>query len=123
MDSRKLKKGWIYISKYVECCIKTYDDIYHCISIYMDGIDIIQTIQGDNSLSTGNFFLYGGQLKDILKHWKWWMLWGFLKNSLIVSVTVLILQYLVIVPAAYAFARCKFKYKKCFSLELFFWDL
>ena len=40
--------------------------------------------------------------------------WGFLKNSLIVSVTVLILQYLVIVPAAYAFARCKFKYKNVF---------
>lgn len=36
-------------------------------------------------------------------------MWGFLKNSLIVSFTVLILQYIVIVPAAYAFARCKFR--------------
>lgn len=41
-------------------------------------------------------------------------MWGFLKNSLIVSFTVLILQYIVIVPAAYAFARCKFKYKNFF---------
>ena len=38
----------------------------------------------------------------------------FLKNSLIVSLTVLVLQYLVIVPAAYAFARCKFRFKGCF---------
>ncbi|MDO4438931.1 MAG: carbohydrate ABC transporter permease [Eubacteriales bacterium] len=41
-------------------------------------------------------------------------MWGFLKNSLIVSFTVLILQYIVIVPAAYAFARCKFRYKGFF---------
>lgn len=41
-------------------------------------------------------------------------MWGFLKNSLIVSFTVLILQYIVIVPAAYAFARCKFRYKNFF---------
>ena len=39
----------------------------------------------------------------------------FLKNSLIVSLTVLVLQYLVIVPAAYAFARCKFRLRD-FSL-------
>ena len=32
----------------------------------------------------------------------------YLKNSLIVSFSVLFLQYLVIVPAAYAFARCRF---------------
>ena len=38
----------------------------------------------------------------------------FLKNSLIVSLTVLVLQYLVIVPAAYAFARCKFRFKRFF---------
>ncbi|MFR8069918.1 MAG: carbohydrate ABC transporter permease [Clostridium sp.] len=38
----------------------------------------------------------------------------FLKNSLIVSLTVLVLQYLVIVPAAYAFARCKFLFKGFF---------
>lgn len=38
----------------------------------------------------------------------------FLKNSLIVSLTVLVLQYLVIVPAAYAFARCKFSFKGFF---------
>lgn len=38
----------------------------------------------------------------------------FLKNSLIVSMTVLVLQYLVIVPAAYAFARCKFRFKGFF---------
>lgn len=38
----------------------------------------------------------------------------FLKNSLIVSLTVLVLQYLVIVPAAYAFARCKFCFKGFF---------
>lgn len=38
----------------------------------------------------------------------------FLKNSLIVSLTVLVLQYLVIVPAAYAFARCKFRFKGFF---------
>lgn len=38
----------------------------------------------------------------------------FLKNSLIVSLSVLVLQYLVIVPAAYAFARCKFRFKGFF---------
>ena len=38
----------------------------------------------------------------------------FLKNSLNVSLTVLVLQYLVIVPAAYAFARCKFRFKGFF---------
>ena len=38
----------------------------------------------------------------------------FLKNSLIVSLTVLVLQYLVIVPAAYSFARCKFRFKGFF---------
>lgn len=38
----------------------------------------------------------------------------FLKNSLIVSLTVLVLQYLVIVPAAYAFARCKVCFKGFF---------
>ena len=38
----------------------------------------------------------------------------FLKNSLIVSLTVLVLPYLVIVPAAYAFARCKFRFKGFF---------
>lgn len=38
----------------------------------------------------------------------------FLQNSLIVSLTVLVLQYLVIVPAAYAFARCKFRFKGFF---------
>lgn len=38
----------------------------------------------------------------------------FLKNSLIVSLTVLVLQYVVIVPAAYAFARCKFRFKGVF---------
>ena len=38
----------------------------------------------------------------------------FLKNSLIVSLTVLVLQYMVIVPAAYAFARCKFRFKGFF---------
>lgn len=38
----------------------------------------------------------------------------FLKNSLIVSLTVLVLQYLVIVSAAYAFARCKFRFKGFF---------
>ena len=38
----------------------------------------------------------------------------FLKNSLIVSLTVLVLQYLVIVPAAYAFAICKFRFKGFF---------
>ena len=38
----------------------------------------------------------------------------FLKNSLIVSLTALVLQYLVIVPAAYAFARCKFRFKGFF---------
>lgn len=32
----------------------------------------------------------------------------FMKNSLVVSFSVLILQYLVIIPAAYAFARMKF---------------
>lgn len=35
-------------------------------------------------------------------------IWHFLKNSLIVSFTVLIGQYIIIIPAAYAFARCKF---------------
>lgn len=32
----------------------------------------------------------------------------FMKNSIVVSVSVLVLQYIVIIPAAYAFARVKF---------------
>lgn len=40
--------------------------------------------------------------------------WRFLKNSLIVSLSVLCLQYLVIIPAAYAFARCQFRFKGFF---------
>ena len=32
----------------------------------------------------------------------------FMKNSLVVSISVLILQYIVIIPAAYAFARVRF---------------
>ena len=32
----------------------------------------------------------------------------FMKNSIVVSFSVLLLQYLVIIPAAYAFARVKF---------------
>ena len=35
-------------------------------------------------------------------------IWHFMKNSLIVSLTVLIGQYIIIIPAAYAFARCRF---------------
>ncbi len=34
--------------------------------------------------------------------------WHFMKNSLVVSISSLLLQYLVIIPAAYAFARVKF---------------
>ncbi len=40
--------------------------------------------------------------------------WKFLKNSIIVSISVLFLQYLIIIPAAYAFARCKFRFKGFF---------
>ncbi len=40
--------------------------------------------------------------------------WGFLKNSIVVSLSVLALQYLIIIPAAYAFARCKFRGKGFF---------
>lgn len=38
----------------------------------------------------------------------------FLKNSLIVSFSVLLIQYLVIIPAAYGFARCRFRFKGFF---------
>lgn len=38
----------------------------------------------------------------------------FLKNSLIVSLSVLVLQYIAIIPAAYAFARCRFRFKGFF---------
>ena len=34
--------------------------------------------------------------------------WHFMKNSIVVSVSVLCLQYLIIIPAAYGFARVKF---------------
>lgn len=34
--------------------------------------------------------------------------WHFMKNSLVVSISTLFIQYLVIIPAAYAFARVKF---------------
>lgn len=34
--------------------------------------------------------------------------WHFMKNSIVVSVSVLFLQYLIIIPAAYGFARVKF---------------
>lgn len=40
--------------------------------------------------------------------------WKFFKNSIIVSLAVLFLQYLIIIPAAYAFARCKFRFKGLF---------
>ena len=36
---------------------------------------------------------------------------GFFKNSVIVSFSVLTLQYLIIIPTAYSFARCKFPLK------------
>ena len=35
----------------------------------------------------------------------------FLKNSVIISASTLALQYLIIIPAAYAFARCQFRFK------------
>lgn len=38
-------------------------------------------------------------------------LWSFLKNSIVVSLVVLILQFAIIIPAAYAFARFKFPFK------------
>lgn len=38
----------------------------------------------------------------------------FFFNSIIVSFSVLLLQFLIIIPAAYAFARCKFKCKNFF---------
>ncbi|MBR4081960.1 MAG: carbohydrate ABC transporter permease [Clostridia bacterium] len=34
--------------------------------------------------------------------------WHFMKNSIVVSTSVLFLQYLIIIPAAYGFARVKF---------------
>lgn len=34
--------------------------------------------------------------------------WHFMKNSIVVSASVLVLQYLIIIPAAYGFARVKF---------------
>ncbi|GHV92691.1 sugar ABC transporter permease [Spirochaetia bacterium] len=36
----------------------------------------------------------------------------FLKNSLIISASILLFQYLIIIPTAYAFARCKFYLKE-----------
>lgn len=44
----------------------------------------------------------------------------YFKNSVIVSLAVLVLQYLVIVPAAYSLSRHEYKGKKYF-LALFFW--
>ena len=41
-------------------------------------------------------------------------IWRFLGNSLIVSISVLCLQFLVIIPAAYAFSNCKFRLKGFF---------
>lgn len=38
----------------------------------------------------------------------------YFKNSLIISLSVLALQFLIIIPAAYAFARCKFRFKGLF---------
>ena len=46
-------------------------------------------------------------------------MWVFLKNSLIVVVAVIVLQMIVVVPAAYAFAKYEFKGKKiCFGAVL-----
>jgi sn-glycerol 3-phosphate transport system permease protein len=36
----------------------------------------------------------------------------FLKNSLVISASILVFQFLIIIPAAYAFARCKFFFKR-----------
>lgn len=41
-------------------------------------------------------------------------MWVFLKNSVIVVVCVIVLQMLVVIPAAYAFAKYQFKGKKIF---------
>ncbi|MDR2303447.1 MAG: carbohydrate ABC transporter permease [Treponema sp.] len=35
----------------------------------------------------------------------------FLKNSLVISCSILVFQFLIIIPAAYAFARCSFYFK------------
>ncbi|CAM5215234.1 Diacetylchitobiose uptake system permease protein NgcG [Ureibacillus acetophenoni] len=43
-----------------------------------------------------------------------WTSWAFLKyliNSIIVAVIILIIQFATMIPAAYAFARYKFKFK------------
>ena len=38
-------------------------------------------------------------------------IWHFFRNSVIISASVLITQFFVVVPAAYAFARCRFPMK------------
>lgn len=42
-------------------------------------------------------------------------MWIYLKNSIIVVLSVILLQMLVVVPAAYAFAKYEFKGKKSCS--------
>jgi len=38
----------------------------------------------------------------------------FLKNSVIISIAVLVLQFLIVIPSAYAFARCRFPMRGIF---------
>ena len=40
--------------------------------------------------------------------------WHYLRNSIIIVISVLATQFLVVVPAAYGFARCRFKLKTVF---------
>ena len=74
----------------------------------------LQTIDEVNRV-TPTFFPAVLQFHNYLDAWHSGpdgSMWIYLKNSLIVVVSVILLQILVVVPASYAFAKYEFKGKK-----------
>lgn len=58
-------------------------------------------------------------LKNFVDAWSSGPFLRFLFNSVFITLSIIVLQFMVLIPAAYAFAKKKFKYKKqLFSLVL-----
>lgn len=81
----------------------------------------LQTINEVNGV-TPTFFPSIPQFKNYIEAWTsgpGGSMWIYLKNSIIVVVSVIVLQMIVVIPAAYAFAKYEFKGKNiCFGAIL-----
>lgn len=65
------------------------------------------------------FWVSAPQWDNFVKAFESIDFWHYTKNSLIVTFSVMILQFITVIPAAYAFARYRFKGKKIlFSITL-----